>query len=178
MNVRTLCLGILTLGDATGYEIKKLFEGPFSHFFEASYGSIYPALNRLTDEGLVACRALAQEKRPDKKVYSIMPSGRLAFMDALMEAPGRDRVRSQFLAIMTFAGLLPARHLSGLIDARLAYHRAKIAELEACDEKGDGASRPFVCGYGLAVHRAAAEFLEEHRHDVEGPALLLEAAAE
>ena len=26
MNVRTLCLGILSLGDATGYEIKKRLE--------------------------------------------------------------------------------------------------------------------------------------------------------
>ena len=56
MDVRTLCLGILSLGDATGYEIKKLVaEGSFSFFSEASYGSIYPALTKLTDEGLVSC---------------------------------------------------------------------------------------------------------------------------
>ncbi len=48
MNVRTLCLGILSLGEASGYEIKKDVEdGLFSHFIEASYGSIYPALNQL-----------------------------------------------------------------------------------------------------------------------------------
>ena len=52
MNIRTLCLGILSRGDATGYEIKKMAEeGLFSHFVEASFGSIYPALTRMTDEG-------------------------------------------------------------------------------------------------------------------------------
>ena len=65
MDVRTICLAILTRGDATGYEIKKLFEdGGYRHFVEASFGSIYPALNRLTEEGLVSVRAEAQEKRP------------------------------------------------------------------------------------------------------------------
>ena len=40
MDVKTLCLGVLTLGDASGYEIRKQFEeGPFAHFFGASYGS-------------------------------------------------------------------------------------------------------------------------------------------
>ena len=41
MNVKTLCLGFLSTREATGYEIKKEFEeGFFSHFIEASYGSI------------------------------------------------------------------------------------------------------------------------------------------
>ena len=46
MDTRSICLGVLSMGEATGYEIKKLFEdGPFSHFYDAGYGSIYPALN-------------------------------------------------------------------------------------------------------------------------------------
>ena len=39
MDIRTLCLGILTWGDASGYEIKKIFEDRLSYFYEASYGS-------------------------------------------------------------------------------------------------------------------------------------------
>ena len=72
MHVTTLCLGALVFGDATGYEINKMFEdGPFSHFLDASYGSIYPALTRLTEEGLVTCKAEQQERRPDK---NLLPS--------------------------------------------------------------------------------------------------------
>ena len=64
MDVRTICLGILTRGDATGYEIKKLFEDDgYQHFVEASFGSIYPALNRLTEEGYVSVREESQEKQ-------------------------------------------------------------------------------------------------------------------
>ena len=50
MDVKTLCIGILSLGDASGYEIKKQLEERFSFFYDASFGSIYPALNKLQKE--------------------------------------------------------------------------------------------------------------------------------
>src|SRR3546814_11137191 len=68
MDAKTLCLGVLSRGAASGYEIKKAFEeGPFSHFHQASFGSIYPALNALSADGPVAVRAQAQQKRPQRK---------------------------------------------------------------------------------------------------------------
>lgn len=85
MDIRTLCLGVLTMGDATGYEIKKIFEDRLDLIFHASYGSIYPALNRLTDEGLVSCEEFVQEKRPDKKIYSITAKGRYSFLEEIMK---------------------------------------------------------------------------------------------
>ena len=77
MNVKTLCLGVLSAGEASGYEIKKeIEEGLFSHFIEASYGSIYPALTQLAGEGFVTVRAEEQSGKPDKKVYAITATGR------------------------------------------------------------------------------------------------------
>ena len=62
MDTRTLCLGALQLGEASGYEIKKMFEdGLLSHLHQASFGAIYSALNRLEKEGLATATALAQE---------------------------------------------------------------------------------------------------------------------
>ena len=76
MDVKTLCLGALSRGDASGYEIKKAFEeGPLSHIHEASFGAIYPALTELERQGLVTGREMAQEKRPDKKVYALTEAG-------------------------------------------------------------------------------------------------------
>src|SRR6202012_2991561 len=101
MDVRTICLGILTRGDATGYEIKKLFDDDgYQHFVEASFGSIYPALNRLTEEGLVPVRSEAQEKRPDRKVYAIPDAGRKAFLGTLMKPLPEARHRSPFVFAM------------------------------------------------------------------------------
>ena len=117
MDVRTICLGILTRGDATGYEIKKLFEDDgYQHFVEASFGSIYPALNRLTDEGYVSVRSEAQEKRPDRKVYSSTPTGRSQFVASLLKPLPEDRHRSPFVFAMLFADLLPQSRVSGMLD--------------------------------------------------------------
>ena len=44
LDVKTLCLGLLSRGEASGYDLKKDFESLFRHFFPAGYGSIYPAL--------------------------------------------------------------------------------------------------------------------------------------
>lgn len=174
MDIRTLCLGLLTQNDASGYEIKKIFEGPLQHFFDASYGSIYPALNRLTEDGLVRCTEQPQDKRPDKKVYSITPAGRMAFLDELMQQPGRDRYRSEFVATMMFADLLPPRHVSDLIDRRIGEYRRMLAELEAACGGAD-TGKSFITGLGHAMYSAGLQYLEENRHLVEGEALMASA---
>ena len=135
MDVKTLCLGILSRSAATGYEIRKqVTEGPFSHFFEAGYGSIYPALNKLLEGGLVECRAESQNSRPDKKVYSITTNGRFALIDALSAPPSPDRVRSEFLFTTFFAHLLSPRQVEKLIQERLAWYRESIDRMKHCAE--------------------------------------------
>src|ERR1700759_279345 len=127
MDVRTICLGILPRGDATGYEIKNLFQDDgYQHFVEASFGSIYPALNRLTEEGLVSVREEAQEKRPDRKVYSITPAGRSAFIASLLNPLPEDRHRSPFVFAMLFAELLPQSHVSGMVDTYITQVEGKL----------------------------------------------------
>ena len=68
MDVKTICLGLLSLGEACGYELKKNFESQFRHFFSAGYGSIYPALADLADAGLVTCREIPQDVPRDEPV--------------------------------------------------------------------------------------------------------------
>lgn len=163
-DVRTLCLGILSMGEATGYEIKKVLEdGPFGHFLEASFGAIYPALSRLTDEGLVACRAETHPGRPERKIYSLTKAGQSAFDNALRSTPGPDRFRSEFLFLLLFADHLPAERLSELIDARLAEYRAKLAEMDRHDSVALSPGMRFVNGHGRAIFTAAIEYIETHR---------------
>ena len=168
MDVRTLCLGVLSRGEASGYEIKKAFEeGPFSHFYQASFGSIYPALNALSTEGLVVVRAQAQDKRPDKKIYSIAPKGRNVLVTALMATPAPDAMRSDFLFILSFAQYLPPDRVDQLIGERIAWYREMLIRMEGC---ACGATIPpgasFVRGMGIAVYRAAADYLESHREEL------------
>jgi len=168
MDVRTLCLGILALGDASGYEIKKMVaEGSFSFFSEASYGSIYPALTKLTEDGLVECRELAQDKRPDKKIYSLTPAGRAALTAQLEKGPGPDKNRSEFLAALLFAEEVAPERVKAMVDERIRQHKTKIDDLEALLREEDltPASR-FVIEYGLTTQKAALEYLNRTRDDL------------
>lgn len=179
MDAKTLCLGVLTRGDASGYEIRKQYEeGPFAHFYDVGFGSIYPALRRLTEEELVTVTDSPPDGRPEKKIYRITPKGRRAFYEALMEPPAPDRVRSDFTFIMFFAHLLPARHLETIINARIAWLRQTIDRMERiCSEPLQPGPR-FARGLGLAIYRAMADYLEANRDELIQAAARNEQAAE
>lgn len=164
MDVRTICLGILTRGDATGYEIKNLFQDDgYQHFVEASFGSIYPALNRLTEEGLVSVREEAQEKRPDRKVYSITPSGRTAFIASLLKPLPEDRHRSPFVFAMLFSDLLPRVRVASMIDAYMTQAEAKLAQLNESNTGEKNQGEEFANGFGRAIYEAMLKFLRAER---------------
>lgn len=164
MNVKTLCLSILNFGDATGYEIKKMSEdGRFSHFIDASFGSIYPALVRLTEDGYVSCREEHQAGKPDRKVYSLTDAGRAAFQRALREDPAPDKFKSEFLLQMMCAGMLDTAYVERLIDTRIAHLQEELNCLKEAQQRCDHQGSQYVIGYGLAVFRAALSYLETSR---------------
>lgn len=166
MDIKTTCLGVLALGEASGYEIRKEFEdGPFSHFAEGGFGSIYPALTRLESEGLATSMALPQDKRPDKKVYRITDAG-WDHLEARLrdKLPGEDKYKSDLLFILFFSDWQNAKWIARVIDARIAWYREKIEGLESCaGELPDVSGRRLVHGFGLAVYRAALDYLVENR---------------
>jgi DNA-binding PadR family transcriptional regulator len=168
MNVRTLCLGVLSTREASGYEIKKeIEEGLFSHFIEASFGSIYPALMQLAGEGLVTVRAEEQTGRPDKKVYAITVAGRQALARAIAVLPAKDKYKSEFLFQMLLRELISPGVMIAAIDKQLtdlAADLARIAECRCGEQEHAGAQ--FVADYGEAVLTAAVRCLGEKRAEL------------
>lgn len=182
MDARTACLAVLARRDASGYEIKKAFEdGPYAQIQDVGFGSIYPALKKLLADGLVTVTDQPGTQRPGKRIFQITPAGRLVFMDRLGAAMAPDKVRSDFLFRLLFADLLSAGDIEQLIDQRVAELRAAVAEAEQCHDKEDGDMPPgahFVCGFGLAIYRSMIDYLEEHKYQLVGAALLADEAAE
>lgn len=170
MDTKTLCLGALTLGDASGYDIRKRFAERFGYFMDVSPSAIYPALAELRREGLVEVTRVAQESRPDKKVYRISEAGRRTFLEALRTAPARHRVRSEFMILLFFSHLLPDWRLEEVLDERLAEFD-RLIEMTGGWLEAEGAEAPrgvrFTAGYGLAVMQTARDYIRANRHQLE-----------
>ena len=163
MDIKTLCLGALSLGDATGYDIKKIFDEAFSHFFAAGYGSIYPALEKLAEEGKVEYGRQQQEKRPDKKVFRITAAGRETFIAELIHTAPREKLRSEFLVQMFFAHKLPPQRLAEVLQERLDESQRELVTLEDLAAREMPAGMKFTIHYGLAITHAAIACIKEHQ---------------
>lgn len=166
MDVKTLCLGVLSMGDASGYEIKKVFEEAFSHFYVAGFGSIYPALAELSREGLVTCSDVEQERRPAKKVYHLTEAGLAAFREALADTYPSHRVRSDFMVLLVFAHLLSPSQTAAMLQQRLADIDANLSRIDACLEGGDSShseGTAFAAGFARTVLEAGRDYIEQHK---------------
>ena len=171
MDVKTLCLGVLTERPMTGYDIKKLFEAGFRHFFVAGFGSIYPALAELAQDGLVTVESVEQDKRPDKKVYRITEAGRQSLIGELMAAEPRHKVRSEFLALIYFAHLLPPERIEAAIDARIRdWEKILLDDLGAMERQvGDSVCHEatpgvrFALGFGRTMISTALAYVKREK---------------
>ena len=161
---------MLTFGEATGYDLKKHFEGTFEHFFATGFGSIYPALASLAEEGLVTCTEVPQDGKPARKVYRITAHGQRALHTALDDTRPAHKLRSEFLAMLYFAHLLSPQKLASVLDEKLDEFNGALEFLDRpeCPEHHQWpASVRFVSGFGSAVLRAARDYIVANRNLVE-----------
>ena len=100
-------LGMLGLGPASGYDLKKRFEASVGHFWSESYGQIYPILARLAAEGLAERRLERQKGKPDRSVYSITAEGEKRLGAWLGEPAQEQGFRSELLLKLFFGRRRP-----------------------------------------------------------------------
>lgn len=103
MSVKYAMLGILAEKDLHGYELKSSFDEKVGEFWSLNYGQIYSTLDRLEKEDLVTHDRQAQDKRPDRKIYSITRKGRKELDEWLSVPVQRVRaLRDEFFVKLVF----------------------------------------------------------------------------
>ena len=100
---RYAILGMLSLGPQSGYDIKKLIDRSVAHFWNESFGQIYPILRRLEAEGLAVRRSQRRDGKPDSRVYSLTPKG-LDELRRWLGAPARQEGFRSELLLKLFLG--------------------------------------------------------------------------
>ena len=171
MDVKTVCLGMLTNGAASGYDLKKYFESSFGHFFPAGYGSIYPALATLARNGFVEFEQIPQYGKPDRKVYTITDKGRQELLAGLVNPNPSHKIRSEFLATLWFAELLTDEQINTVFDNRIAEIDEFLGLIDefASECPGNGLGAKFVTGFGKHMAAAFQKYIEENRHLLTAP---------
>jgi DNA-binding PadR family transcriptional regulator len=168
MNVKTLCLGALCLGDKSGYDIKKMFETAFRHFHSATYGSIYPALSQLEQNGLIVGRREAGARYPERKIYRLTAEGRLALESELLAESPTEQLRSEYMVLMFFSHLLPTERVAEILEEVRARYASTLHYLESTLDLPDHTpGTRFTVKAGITRYRAMLGFLAE-----QGPELL------
>lgn len=105
-----IILGILMYGDKSGYEIKQYIQRIMSNFFDASFGSIYPALKRMENRGIIVSRDTVEGGKY-KKLYAISDSGKMEFMNWMEQPVEFSRTKPNHLIKVFFCGFLPTEQV-------------------------------------------------------------------
>lgn len=60
----------------SGYELTRRFDRSIGYFWSATHQQIYRTLRTMETDGWVSATVVAQQGRPDKKVYTVSDAGR------------------------------------------------------------------------------------------------------
>jgi PadR family transcriptional regulator AphA len=100
-------LGFLNCGSNTGYELKQTMDQSTGHFWHAKQSQIYTTLKKLEQDGLINSHPEPQERRPDRRVYTITEPGQKQLHQWLLQPLTKlDTTKQSLLLKLFFSGNL------------------------------------------------------------------------
>ncbi|MFE9674154.1 PadR family transcriptional regulator [Streptomyces sp. NPDC006259] len=159
MSLKYAVLAALLEGEASGYELSKVFDVSLANFWPATPQQLYRELERLARDGLIQARVVRQERRPDKRMFTLTEAGR-EDLRAFAAAPPRrpTAIRDELLIkIQAMDGVDPGT-TRAQIEERMSWARGKLDRYTRVRER-------------LLAGRTEDEFLREA--DRIGPYLTL-----
>ena len=130
MALRHAVLAALLEGEASGYDLAKGFDASVANFWMATPQQLYRELDRMESEGLIEARLVRQERRPNKRVFSLTTAGAAA-LAAFTAVPARPTALRDELMVKVYAldgG--DGEAVRTAIAERLEGARAKLAHYE------------------------------------------------
>ncbi|WP_225095956.1 PadR family transcriptional regulator [Streptomyces sp. CoH27] len=127
MSLKYAVLAALLEGEASGYELSKAFDVSLANFWPATPQQLYRELERLAQDGLVQARTVQQERRPNKRMFTLTGAGRAELTAFAAEPPKRPTaVRDEFLIkIQAMDGGDPEVTRT-LVEERMGWARGKL----------------------------------------------------
>lgn len=109
MSLRYALLGVLSLGEMSGYDIKRRFDKSLHFVWNASDSQIYRELRSMEEIGLVESAWIPQESKPNKRLYQLTKEGETGLDSWLQSTDGWESIHDKdaFMLRMFFMGRLP-----------------------------------------------------------------------
>lgn len=180
MSLPYAILGLLTYKPMTGYDLKQLFESSINYFWSAHLSQIYRELAALESKELVESQIEPQEKRPDRRVYSITKAGEQELQSWLEQFPQAltHPYRDELLVRIFFASRLPLSELKFQFQRFLRTQQELFGTYMSTD--GMIGEHPEIPGHpdesfywrltlkrGIALAKADIQWAEECLQDIE-----------
>jgi len=130
MALRDAVLAALLEAEASGYDLAKGFDASVANFWMATPQQLYKELERMESQGLVQARVVQQERRPNKRLYSLTEAGREALRDFTAQPAKPTAIRDELLVkVQAVDGGDVAAVRAGITE-RLDWARAKLARYD------------------------------------------------
>jgi PadR family transcriptional regulator, regulatory protein AphA len=96
MSQKYAVLGLLNAAPMTGYVIKKNYDYTIKKFWPVSYGGLYPALHKLTEEKLIEVHKQKTDGR-GKISYMITDEGKQALTEWLLSKTSEIQCKDEYM---------------------------------------------------------------------------------
>ena len=130
MSLREAVLAALLEGESSGYDLAKSFDASMANFWMATPQQLYRELDRLAEQGFIQARVVHQERRPNKRMFSLTEAGRDAIQQFTARAPKPSVIRDELLVKVQAADAGDTQAVREFILERLQWATAKLQRYE------------------------------------------------
>ena len=170
-NSSYLLLGMVALGPMSGYDIKQMADGSTRHFWQISYGQIYPELKALEQAGMVQGAEAARGSR-QRTLHQLTDTGSEALNDWISDSSVKPvELRDEMLLKLFFSDSVGKKEQKELARNMARRHREAAEGLSSQEPPHLEKPCPMrleVLRFGIGLHTWCADFYTELADRLDG----------
>jgi DNA-binding PadR family transcriptional regulator len=163
VSIRYLILGLLNQQAMSGYDIRRFLKSLSWLIDSPSFGSIYPILRSLREDGLVTMEKDLQQGKPSRKIYTSTESGRQALQEWVDQPSTANPSLKSFVTRLILAGNFSHTGLITHLQQRRSEVMACYTTLTQLADAEHGtmdSGQRLTFDYGLALATAELAWLD------------------
>ncbi|MER6914763.1 PadR family transcriptional regulator [Streptomyces sp. NPDC000594] len=130
MSLKYAVLAALLEGESSGYDLAKIFDVSVSNFWAATPQQLYRELERLAEAGLVHARVVPQERRPNKRMFTLSDTGRQDLAGFTARQPKPTATRDELMVKVQALEAGDPGAVRAHIEERMVWAQGRLARYE------------------------------------------------